>query len=111
MSLTNKGYKVYEFSNGDKVNATFNKEIYSGVFMGSLRSEATDTIYFTDKHNDLKAEISFGKIKKKYPRIYVDPATTSRAQSNTRERRSAKLTVPIAGTSTSTRSATGTAVS
>jgi hypothetical protein len=38
MALTNKGYKVYEFSNGEKINANFNKEIYSGAFMGSLRS-------------------------------------------------------------------------
>ena len=34
--------------------------------MGSLRSEAVDTIVFTDKTNDFKAEITFGKVKKKY---------------------------------------------
>lgn len=38
MELVNKGFKVYEFANGDRVDVTFNKEIYSGVFMGSLRS-------------------------------------------------------------------------
>lgn len=38
MSLVNKGYKSYEFPNGDKIDASFNKEMYSGVFMGSLRS-------------------------------------------------------------------------
>ena len=65
MELVNKGFKVYEFANGDRIDVTFNKEIYSGVFMGSLRSEATDSICFTDKGNDLKAEIFFGKVKKK----------------------------------------------
>lgn len=65
MSLVNKGKKVYEFPNGDQVTASFNKEIYSGVFLGTLRSEATDSIYFEDKKNELKAEITFGKIKKK----------------------------------------------
>jgi len=38
MSLVNKGHKVYEFANGEVVNASFNKEMYSGVFMGTLRS-------------------------------------------------------------------------
>lgn len=66
MQLVNKGYKVYEFANGDKINVTFNKEIYSGVFVGSLRSEAVDTITYHDKKYDLKAEITFGKMKKKY---------------------------------------------
>lgn len=33
--------------------------------MGSLRSEAIDSIVFQDKKYDLKAEITFGKIKKK----------------------------------------------
>ena len=65
MQLVNKGYKVYEFSNGDKIDATFNKELYSGVFIGSLRSEAVDSIVFEDKKNKLKAEIAFGKVKKK----------------------------------------------
>lgn len=75
MQLVNKGYKVYEFANGDKVNVTFNKEIYSGVFVGSLRSEAVDTITFHDKKYDLKAEITFGKMKKKYTLPYPDLAT------------------------------------
>lgn len=65
MQLVNKGYKVFEFDNGDKVNATFNKEVYSGAFLGTLRSEAVDSIVFTDKKYDLKAEITFGKVKKK----------------------------------------------
>jgi hypothetical protein len=65
MSLVNKGYKVYEFANGDIINATFNKEMYSGAFMGSLRSEAVETITFEDKKNDLKADITFGKVKKR----------------------------------------------
>ena len=33
--------------------------------MGSLRSEAVDTITFQDKKYDLKADITFGKMKKK----------------------------------------------
>ena len=66
MQLVNKGHKVYEFSNGDRIDSTYNKEVYSGVFMGTLRSEATEKITFTDKKNDLYCEIVFGKVKKKY---------------------------------------------
>lgn len=65
MELVNKGHKVYEFASGDRIDVTFNKEIYSGVFMGSLRSEATESIVFVDKKNELRAEIAFGKMKKK----------------------------------------------
>lgn len=79
MSLVNKGHKVYEFPNGDQITATFNKEIYSGVFLGTLRSEATDSISFEDKKNDLKAEIAFGKIKKKYNMLHADQVTISKA--------------------------------
>ena len=75
MQLVNKGYKVYEFANGDKVNATFNKQVYSGAFIGSLRSEAVDTVTFHDKKYDLKAEITFGKVKKRYVVSYADPLT------------------------------------
>lgn len=73
MQLVNKGYKVYEFANGDKVNVSFNKEVYSGVFIGSLRSEAVETMVFTDKKYDLKAEITFGKVKKR-PTDYFESA-------------------------------------
>lgn len=66
MQLVNKGYKVYEFANGDKVDVTFSKETYAGVFLGTLRSEVIDAIVFTDKKHDLKAEITFCKMKKKY---------------------------------------------
>lgn len=34
--------------------------------MGSLRSEAYEGITFEDKKNGLKAEIYFGRVKKKY---------------------------------------------
>lgn len=33
----------------------FNKEIYSGAFLGSLRSEAVDGIMFKDLKNDIVA--------------------------------------------------------
>ena len=33
--------------------------------MGSLRSEATESIVFADKNNELRAEIVFGKVKKR----------------------------------------------
>jgi hypothetical protein len=38
MSLVNKGTKVFEFPDGGRIDASFCKEMYSGVFMGSLRS-------------------------------------------------------------------------
>ena len=48
--------------------------------MGSLRSEAVDTITFTDAKNELKCDITFGKVKKRYnihqhrPSDYFDTA-------------------------------------
>ena len=111
MQLVNKGYKVYEFANGDKVNATFNKEVYAGVFIGSLRSESVETMVFTDKKYDLKAEITFGKVKKRYPWGYADQVTFSSRPSI----RMANLSVSSMGvtvvTSTSRTFATGTVVS
>ena len=86
MELVNKGHKVYEFDTGDRVDATFNKEIYSGGFIGTLRSEATETITFIDKKNDLKAEISFGKIKKKYYKVYLDPQIILKVKLSIREK-------------------------
>jgi hypothetical protein len=41
--------------------------------MGSLRSEATEKIHFVDKKNDIKAEIAFGKVKKRYFRLRYRP--------------------------------------
>jgi hypothetical protein len=92
MELVNKGHKVYEFDTGDRVDATFNKEIYSGGFIGTLRSEATETITFIDKKNDLKAEISFGKIKKKYYKVYLDPQIILKVKLSIREKLLAALT-------------------
>jgi hypothetical protein len=40
MTLSNKGRRWFEFANGTKIDGNFNKEKYSGVFMGSLRTEA-----------------------------------------------------------------------
>lgn len=54
--------------------------------MGSLRSEAVDTIVFTDKTNDFKAEITFGKVKKKYLCLNLDQLTTSNHQFIIREK-------------------------
>ena len=107
MELVNKGHKVYEFATGDRVDATFNKEIYSGGFIGTLRSEATETITFVDKKNELKAEISFGKIKKKYYVVYLDLPIISKAISCIRERLSAASMALTADISISIRFATG----
>ncbi len=107
MELVNKGHKVYEFATGDRVDATFNKEIYSGGFIGTLRSEATETITFVDKKNELKAEISFGKIKKKYYVVYLDLLIISKAISCIRERLSAASMALTAAISISIRFATG----
>jgi hypothetical protein len=65
ISLVNKGYKTYEFPNGDQILVTCSKDIYSGVFVGTLRNELDESICFYDKKNGLKAEITFDKVKKK----------------------------------------------
>lgn len=39
ISLVNKGFKTYEFPNGDLVTVTCSRDVYSGVFVGTLRNE------------------------------------------------------------------------
>lgn len=53
MTLVNKGRRHFEFKNGDIINVDFNKEIYSGAFLGTLRSEAVDGITFSDVKNKI----------------------------------------------------------
>lgn len=65
MTLLNKGRRTYEFKNGDVITANFPKEIYGGVFLGSLRSETVGGLELNDEKNELKCEIKFGKVKKK----------------------------------------------
>lgn len=48
MTLTNKGRRWFEFADGTKIDVNFNKEVYAGVFMGSLRSEAIGSLKFED---------------------------------------------------------------
>ena len=40
MTLTNKGRRTFQFKNGQVISVNFGKEIFAGVFIGSLRSEA-----------------------------------------------------------------------
>jgi len=77
------------------------------VFLGSLKSEAVDTITFTDKKFDLKAEISFGKVKKRYFCCKSDPLITSSQPSTRTASLSANLTGVTAAISTSKISGTG----
>lgn len=49
--------------------------------MGTFRSEATESISFVDKKNELSALITFGKVKKRYFTPYLDHLITSKAQS------------------------------
>jgi|JI6StandDraft_1071083.scaffolds.fasta_scaffold13260_6 hypothetical protein len=39
MTLTNKGFRTLEFANGDKIKANFSRDTFSGVFLGTMRSE------------------------------------------------------------------------
>jgi hypothetical protein len=66
MTLTNKGYRILEFANGDKIKANFSKDIFSGVFLGTLRSEVIGELEFADDKNDVKCNVVFGKVKNKY---------------------------------------------
>lgn len=65
MTLTNKGYRILEFANGDKIRSNFSKDTFSGVFLGTMRSEVIGEIEFVDQKNDVKCTIAFGKVKGK----------------------------------------------
>lgn len=65
MTLVNKGRRHFEFKNDDIISVDFNKEIYSGAFLGTLRSEAVDGITFKDAKNNIEATVKFGKVKKR----------------------------------------------
>lgn len=51
MTLNNKGRRWFEFADGTRIDANFNKETYAGVFMGSLRSEAIGSLILKDEKN------------------------------------------------------------
>ena len=53
MTLVNKGKRHFEFKSGDVIAVDYNKEIYSGAFLGTLRSEAVDGITFKDLKNNI----------------------------------------------------------
>lgn len=63
---------------------------------------------FYDKKNDLKAEITFGKVKKRYNSSYADLQTTFNQRYSVKEKLSANLMEHIAVTLILTTSATGT---
>ena len=65
MVLANKGKRLFEFKDGTVIETTFAKEIYGGVFLGSLRSEASGSFTLKDEKNDISCEIKYGKMKKK----------------------------------------------
>ena len=48
MTLTNKGRRRFEFKNGDIININWCKELFAGVFIGSLRNESISPLLFTD---------------------------------------------------------------
>lgn len=53
MTLTNKGRRWFQFSDGTRIDVNFNKETFAGVFMGSLRSEAIGSFTIKDAKNQL----------------------------------------------------------
>lgn len=65
MQLINHGRRTFEFGDGHKVEVNFPKETFSGVFLGTLRSETVGQIEFRDRRNKIEAAIQFGKVKKK----------------------------------------------
>ena len=80
MTLANKGNRTFEFADGTVIKGNFNKEIYGGVFMGSLRSEATGGFTMKDEKNNVSCEIKYGKTKKKYFVFNADRLTISKGQ-------------------------------
>ena len=63
--MINKGTRQFEFPGGEKVTGNFSKEVYSGVFLGSLRSESIGSFELKDEKNGLTCEVKYGKLKKK----------------------------------------------
>ena len=55
MNLVNRGRRTFEFKDGQKITGDYNREIYSGVFIGTLRSEGTGGFKLTDEKNDINA--------------------------------------------------------
>ncbi len=51
--------------------------MFSGVFLGTLRSEVLGELEFVDEKNEIKSVLAFGKVKGKYIFAYVDQATIS----------------------------------
>lgn len=64
---------------------------------------------FTDKKNGIKAEIVFGKVKKRYFFFYLDLLTTSNLQYIKMEKQLAHSKEPTVVSSTLTKYATGMA--
>lgn len=54
-----------EFPNGEKIRSTFSKDTFSGVFLGTMRSEVVGEIEFVDERNDVRCVVQFGKVKNK----------------------------------------------
>lgn len=65
MTLVNKGTRTFRFADGTEIKGNFSKEIYGGVFMGTLRSEATSSFILKDEKNNVECDIKYGKAKKK----------------------------------------------
>ena len=55
MNLVNRGRRTFEFNDGQKITGDYNREIYSGCFIGTLRSEGTGGFKLNDEKNDIKA--------------------------------------------------------
>lgn len=109
MTLTNRGRRVLRFADGHSIASNFSKDTFSGVFLGTMRSEVVGDIEFVDQQNDIRCLVQFGKVKNKYAASDLDPQTTSRAGSRRTASRSPSSTAPTWASSTSTTSGTGTA--
>lgn len=83
MTLVNKGKRFFEFKNGEQISVDFNKEIYSGAFIGALRSQAVDGITFKDLKNNVEAVVKFGKVKKRPSDYFVGEITKNGKKSST----------------------------
>ena len=83
MTLVNKGKRHFEFKNGDIISVDFNKEIYSGVFLGSLRSQAVDQITFKDNKNNIQTTVKFGKVKKRPTDYFAGEITKNGKKAST----------------------------
>ena len=63
MTLKNRGRRVIQFKDGSTVEYNFGAEEYCGSFWGPMKVEVKGKLLFTDKTNNITAEMEFDNVR------------------------------------------------